>query len=181
MIYLSKMTKKEFFAKVDRTSENSKKNALIKHIALFQKEINYYKKRQSNCLGRILSKVNYIYVQIFMYVYVIAFNVIIISTLQGYKEIEETTTINTRLRLRALFSIPSKINESIDTSLNEWAIVYDILAYVFVCMNAFFIIVWIIFRLPLYYKLDKIVYMEENKIKSKNDISTCKKIYIAIV
>jgi hypothetical protein len=181
MIYLSKMTKKEFFANVDRTSENSKKNALIKHIALFQKEINYYKKRQSNCLGRILSKVNYIYVQIFVYIYVVTFNIVIISTLQGYKELEETETINTRLRLRSLFSIPSKINESIDTSLNEWAVIYDILAYIFVCMNAFFIIVWIIFRLPLYYKLDKIVYLEENKIKSKHDISMCQKIYIAIV
>jgi hypothetical protein len=103
-------------------------------------------------------------------------------TLEGYikTESEETEPIWIRRFLRALIEIPSKITNSIELSINDWGMVYDWISYIFCGINGIFILSWIIVKMPLYFKLDKYKYMEENKIENENDLSVWRKILIVI-
>ncbi len=182
MIYLSEMTKVEFEHNVDRTSETSKKSELLKNIPLFQKEINYYKKRKLNWFTKIITHLDYIYVQLFVYMCAVVFNILMIFTLQGYKGIEENEVADTRRRnLRSLIHVPQKITDGIDLSIKDWGVVYDIIAYIFVALNGLLILSWIIIKMPLYYRLDRLKYMQENKIASKKDLTIWNKMYIAVI
>lgn len=181
MIYLSEMTKTEFEHNVNRTSETSKKSELLKNVPLFQKEINYYKKRKLNCFTKMISRLDYIYVQIFVYLYAVIFNILMIVTLQGYKEIEENSTADTRRNLRELLTPSSKIENGIDLSIDDWGMIYDTLAYVFVVLNGILIISWVFIKMPLYYRLDRLKFMEEHKISSKTELTIWNKLQIAVV
>ena len=182
MIYLSEMTKTEFEHNVNRTSETSKKSELVKNVPLFQKEINYYKKRKLNCFTKMISRLDYIYVQIFVYLYAVIFNVLMIVTLQGYKEIEENSIADTRRRnLLELITSSSKIENGIDLCIDDWGVIYDTLAYIFVALNGILIISWIFIKMPLYYRLDRLKFMEEHKISSKSELTIWNKLQIAVV
>ena len=189
MIYLSEGTKIEFVNNVNRDSETTKKNDLVRHIEYFQKEIKYYQKRQG-FLTKFFSRIDFTYIQIFVYLYALALNLFMLFTLSGdtrMTPIEE----DERRRLRMLSvdrnkrdlgskEVDALITSIINESIDEWAEYYNIITYIFVVINGFFISLWIVFRMPLYYRLDKIKYMETHKITDKTQLTTLNKIRIAL-
>ena len=185
IIHLTEMTKEEFVQNVDRTNENSKKTELVRSIPLFQLEIEYFKNTKVGCISKIILSINYIYIQIIMYVYAVIFLIIMLFTLEGYKKIEPIKSDDSRRLteslLRNLIEIPSSITNAIDESIQKYGIYYDFINYIFVALNGIFIISWIAVKMPLYYIFDKFKYMEENKIEKEEDLTLLNKIYISVI
>ena len=187
--YLTNMTKKEFIYNVDRTNENSKKFELVRGIPLFQLEIEYFKNMKVNFISRIILKIDYLYIQILMYLYATAFLLIMLFTLKGYTKIEPVIESSSTLRelssisttARKLIEIPSYITSSIDESIEKYGLMYDIINYVFVALNGAFIISWIAVKLPLYYIFDKFKYMEQKKITREEDLTFLRRMHISIL
>ena len=171
MIYLSTGTKLEFVATADRDSEASKKGYLIRHVGYFQKEIKYYKKRRDR-LTILFASINFTYIQVFLYLYAVVLNLFMLFTLTGDMRINW----NYKADAEEKQYISSLINDSID----KWSYYYNILAYLYCCLNGIFVLLWLIFRMPLYYRLDKIKFMEQHKIAKKSDLTIWNKIYIAL-
>ena len=174
--YLSNDTKFEFEKNVKRTNETSKKNDLVGHVDLFIKEINFNKKITSK-FNLFFGKINYDYIQWFSYFYALAINLFMIFTLKGDNRIMPPDEQTIRERREA----PTIIKDLIQKSLNNWSDDYNKLVYIFVVINLIFIISWIYFRMPLYYRLDKIIYMEENNISDKNKLTLFDKIKIILI
>jgi hypothetical protein len=170
MIYLSTGTKLEFVATADRDSEASKKGYLIRHVGYFQKEIKYYKKRRDR-LTILFASMNFTYIQVFLYLYAVVLNLFMLFTLTGDMRINSAYKVDHEEKVY----ISSLINESID----KWSHYYNILAYLYCGLNGIFVLLWVIFRMPLYYRLDKIKFMEQHKITKKSDLTIWNKIYIA--
>ena len=177
--YLSKGTKSEFEREVNRESETSKKNDLIRNVIYFQKEIKYYQNKQSY-ISRWISKIDFLYVEICSYIYALLFNLLILFTLYGDKkisfnsEIEEDSISERRANSKS-------IQSSIDNSIDRWGKIYDIICYIYVSFNGICIFIWIYFKLPLYYKIDTLKFMEEKNIQNKKQLKLCQKIYIILV
>ena len=176
--YLSNGTKSEFEREVNRDSETSKKNDLIRNVIYFQKEIKYYQSKHSK-VSRFISKIDFLYVQIGSYIYALIFNLLILLTLKGDTKIsfdnDETGSI------RARRTDKKGIQSSIDRSIKNWAKIYDLICLLYVSINGIFIFVWIYFRMPLYYKIDSLKYMEENNIANKKQLKLYQKIYIILI
>ena len=177
MIYLSNGTKSEFEREVDRDSETSKKNDLVTHVTYFQKEINYYQNKQST-LAQWISKIDFLYVQIASYIYFLIFNLLILFTLKGDTHItsdeKEYENVQSRRENR------SEIKTLINQSLSEYDNIYNIMCYIGVFINGFFILVWTYFRLPLYYQVDRLKYMKIHSIPKEELLSFFQNTYIII-
>ena len=167
MIYLTEMTKEEFVYNVDRNSENSKKFELIRSVSLFQLEIEYFKNTKVSWISKIILSIDYIYVQIFMYIFALLFIMFMLSTLEGYKGIEPIIDEKEERRrnLRNLMYIPPKIINSLNLSIDSWGDIYNYICYVFCSLNGILIFSWIAVKMPLYYMIDKFKFMEEMKLK----------------
>ncbi len=193
MIHLTEMTKEEFVHNVDRTNENSKKCELVRNLPLFQLEIEYFKNIKVNFIQRLILSVDFIYIQIIMYLYATVFLIIMLFTLEGYKKIEPIIESDGRRRrlteilpafnntTRKLIQIPSSITDAIDESISKYGVYYDFIDYGFVALNGLFIVSWVAVKMPLYYIFDKFQYMEENKIKKEEDLTLLNKIYIGAI
>ena len=96
--YLTNMTKKEFIYNVDRSNENSKKCELVRSVPLFQLEIEYFKNIKVSFLSRIILSIDFIYIQIIMYLIATALLIIMLFTLEGYTGIEPVIESNENLR-----------------------------------------------------------------------------------
>ena len=178
MMYLSKGTKSEFEREVNRDSEITKKNDLVRNVIYFQKEIKYYQNNHSN-LSRLFSKIDFLYIQMGSYIYALLFNLLLLFTLNGdikitFEEIEEGSIKSRRINR-------DKIQSLIDKSIYKWGTIYDSLCYFYVILNGVFIFAWIYFRMPLYYKIDRLKYIEENNIQNKKNLTFCQKIYIIVI
>ena len=176
--YLSNGTKSEFEREVNRDSETSKKNDLIRNAVYFEKEIKYYQRKQSR-ISSWISKIDFLYVQIGSYIYALFFNLLILLTLNGDVKITfENKEIGT---IKSRRTDINGINDSIDNSIYKWGIFYNLLCYIYVSLNGICIFLWIYFRMPLYYKIDRLKYMEENNILNKKHLKFYQKIYIILV
>ena len=172
--YLSKETKIEFERTVIRTSETSKKNGLVEHIQLFMKVIRYNKKNRKTDKN-LFDSLDYTFIQWFSYCYALWINLFMIFTLKGDTRTTHVDTLEQRRKDTT--GIKNLINKSID----EWGNYYNIFVYIFVILNLIFIISWIYFRMPLYYRLDKIIYMEENNISDKSKLKFMDKFKILLI
>ena len=187
--YLTNMTKKEFIYNVDRSNENSKKCELVRSVPLFQLEIEYFKNIKVGFLSRIILSIDFIYIQIIMYLYATAFLMIMLFTLEGYTGIEPVDESSERIRrlsslsptVRKLIEIPSYITQAIDESINKYGLMYNFINYGFAILNVLFILSWVTVKLPLYYIFDKFKYMEEKKITREEDLTFLRKMYISII
>ena len=178
MMYLSKGTKSEFEREVNRDSEITKKNDLVRNVIYFQKEIKYYQNNQSN-LSRLFSKIDFLYIQMGSYIYALLFNLLLLFTLNGDTKITFEETEEGSIKSRRINR--EKIQSSIDKSIYNWGTIYDIICYLYVILNGLFIFAWIYFRMPLYYKIDRLKYIEENNIQNKKNLTICQKIYIIVI
>ena len=188
--YLTSMTKKEFIHNVDRSNENSKKCELVRNVPIFQLEIEYFKNIKVSFISRIILNIDFIYIQIIMYLYATIFIIIMLFTLEGYTKVEPIIEPSESIRrlsdfssntIRNLIEIPLYVNEAIDKSINKYGYIYDCINYGFVALNGLFIVSWIAVKLPLYYVFDKFKYMEEKRISREEDLTFLSKLYISIV
>ena len=177
MIYLSNGTKAEFEQKVNRESETSKKNDLVRHLAYFQKEIEYYK-NDSSSLSHWVSKIDFIYVKWASYLYALVLNLITLFTIVG-DNILSPTNDNSYDIIKNRRNDEDGIQKKIDLSINKWHKLYSILNYIYLGLNGILIFIWIYFRLPLYFELDKIKFFEENT--NKKTLKFWDKLYIFVV
>ena len=177
--YLSKGTKAEFEREVNRDSETSKKNDLIRNVIYFQKEIKYYQKKHS-IISNWISKIDFLYVEIISYIYAIFFNLLILFTLDGDKIISNNNNIEENI-IKERREDKKAIQLSIDSSIYNWGMTYNIICYIYVCFNGICTLLWIYFRMPLYYKIDRLKYMEENNVQNKKQLKLYQKIYIILV
>ena len=178
MVYLSKGTKSEFEREVDRDSETSKKNDLVTHVTYFQKEINYYQQKQS-ALAQWIAKIDFLYVQIASYIYFLIFNLLILFTLEGDTQHNQSEgdlgeVIQVRRENR------KAITKLIYSSLSKYADIYNYMCYFGCFINGFFIFVWTYFRLPLYFQVDRLKYMKIHKIQKEEQLSFFQRLYIVI-
>ena len=178
MIYLSNGTKSEFEREVNRDSETTKKNYLVRNVKYFQKEIKYYQNKQSK-LYRWVSKVDFLYIQILSYIYALLFNLFILFSLNGDNKLSNENDEKGSVESRR--TDKNKIQLLIDESIYKWGNTYNIFCYIYAALNGIFILIWIYFRMPLYYKIDRLKYMEENNIQNKKNLTICQNIYIIII
>ena len=176
MIYLSNGTKAEFEQNVNRSSETFKKNDLIRHLGYFQKEIEYYKNNYSS-LSHWVSKIDFYYVKWASYLYALLINVLALFTIYGDTRLSVTND-NAYDVIKIRRSDKNGIQQRIDYSIDKWHKMYQILNYIYMILNGVLIFIWIYFRLPLYYELDKIKYFEENI--HKKSLNFWDKLYIII-
>ena len=173
------MTKKEFIYNVDRSNENSKKCELVRSVPLFQLEIEYFKNIKVSFLSRIILSIDFIYIQIIMYLYATGLLMIMLFTLEGYTKIEPVNESSERIRrlsslsstVRNLIEIPSYINQSIDESIEKYGLIYNFINLGFVILNGLFILSWVTVKLPLYYIFDKFKFMEEKKNNKRRGLN----------
>ena len=179
MIYLSNGTKSEFEREVNRDSETSKKNELVTHITYFIKEINYYQNKQST-LAQWISKIDFFYVQIACYIYFLFFNLFILFTLKGDTDLSQLNEEEIYDPIQIRRENDTHIRTLINNSLSSYNHIYNIICYLGVAINGFLIVIWTYFRLPLYFKVDKLKYMKINNITKEEHITFFQNIYIII-
>ena len=176
MIYLSNGTKAEFEQNVNRSSETSKKNDLIRHLQYFQKEIEYYKNDESS-LSHWVSKINFLYVKWASYLFALIINIITLFTIIGDNRLSATNDDSYEI-IKNRRNDKNGIQKRIDYSIDKWHKMYIILNLIYLSINGILIYIWIYFRMPLYYELDKIKYFEENS--HKKSLNFWDKLYIII-
>ena len=174
MIYLSEASKLEFIKIVDRESETTKKNDLMRHVTYFIKEIKYYQKK-SSYIHNLISSIDFYYVQIFSYIYAVGINLFMLFTLMGDTN---STVVGTNEERR---KNKPYIKSLIDQSIDKWGKNYNIVIYLYVAINGILILTWIYFRMPLYFRLDKEKYMEDKKLTDKNKLTVWNKLKIALI
>ena len=177
MIYLSNGTKAQFEHKVNRESEISKKNDLVRHLEYFHKEIEYFKNNYSS-ISHWVSKFNFLYAKWVSYILALLLNLLALFTISG-DNILSSSNDNSYDILKIRRKDRTGIEQRINFSINKWQLIYDILNYIYIFLNGILIIIWLYFRLPLYYKLDKIKFFQQNIHKKTLNIRD--KLYIIIV
>jgi hypothetical protein len=170
MKFLSKETKKQFRKNANRDNEITKKNDLMKYIEYFIKEINYFKKIYYKW-DYAFSKIDFKYMILLSYLYAIFYNLLLLLTIKGDNIISGLDKIKGRRQNELI------INNLINNSINQWSLVYQIFDFIYLLLNIILILLWILYKLPLYYKIDQIKYKEIHLSKNKK-LSFYDKIYI---
>jgi hypothetical protein len=168
MQFLSKETKIDFQDNLKRDNETSKKYGLIRYIEYFQKEIIYYKK-YLNKWQFLFLKIDYYYLNILSYLFALVFNLLLLFTITGDNRI-----VNPENKMQKNI----KIKYLISSSINKWSLIYDIIIFLFLVFNGIIIILWIIYKLPLYFQIDQIKYKELLKINKNKKLNLYDKIYV---
>ena len=173
MQLLSQSTRLEFYKNVNRDNETSKKNDLMKYIEYFIKEIKYYRK-YNNKWDVWFSKINFYYLEITSYMIALVYNLLLLFTIRGDIRITGDYTLKERRQNK------NKIINLIDYSINEWAFIYYIFNWIYLALNGIFILLWIRYKLPLYYREDKINFRETFKKDKSKKLNIFDKLYILI-
>jgi hypothetical protein len=170
MQFLSEETKLGFIRKVNRDSESSKKNDLIRYIDFFIQEIKYYKKYHNKWDFWFL-KIDFYYLILFSYLYVLVYNMILLFIVKGDVQISEVN------KLKERYQNEVKMKYIIDNSIKQWNSLYNIFDILYFVLNLILIVLWIIYKLPLYFKIERIKYKEIFELKTKK-LHFYHKIYI---
>ena len=173
MQLLSEGTKNEFKRNVNRDNETSKKNDLMKYIEYFIKEIKYYKK-YNNKWDVWFSKINFNYLELISHIFAIFYNLILLFTIKGDIQITGSDTLKDRRQNKM------RIMHLIDISIYKWHLVYYFFNWIYLALNGIFIFLWMRYKLPLYYREDKINYREIFKKDKHKRLNIFEKIYVLI-
>ena len=171
MQYLSNESKIEFNENVNRDNEMSKKYDILRYLEYFIKEIRYYKKRQ-NKRNFLILKIDFYYLNLLSYFFALLYNIILLFILKGDNEISNAEYLEKRRKDK------TKITNLINNSINDNNIIYIFNNFFNLILNAVLILLWIIYKLPLYYLIDQIKYKEQYKSNKNNKLTFCDKIYI---
>ena len=173
MQLLSQSTRLEFYKNVNRDNETSKKNDLMKYIEYFIKEIKYYRK-YNNKWDVLFSKINFYYLEISSYIFALVYNLLLLFTIKGDIRITRNYTLKERRQDK------KNILNLIDYSINEWISIYYLFDWIYFALNGVFIILWIRYKLPLYYREDKINYRENYKKDKNKKLNVFDRLFILI-
>ena len=173
MQYLSDETKIEFKEKVKRDSEMSKKYDILRFLEYFIKEINYYKKIQKLWNFWIL-KIDFYYLNLLSYFFALLYNILLLFIIRGDNEISNIDDLKNRRKNKI------EIDKLINNSMSDHNLIYIINNYFNLILNTILILLWVIYKLPLYYQIDQIKYKEEYKTNKNKKLSFIDKIYILV-
>ena len=173
MKYLSKGTKIELIKNVNRDNETSKKYDLMRYVEYFFKEIKYNNK-YNNKWDIWLSKTNYYILERLSYAFALMYNFFLLFTIKGDTQITTNDTLKERIQNKI------KIENIINNSIKEWNIIYDVINWVYLVLNGVFIVIWMRYKLPLYYRLDKVKYKDLFKKDKNKKLNIFEKIYVII-
>lgn len=81
--YLSEETKLEFITTVNRENEYTKLNGLMESVNLFKEEIEYKMRHKHTQVIKFLSKLNFYWLQVALYMIALIINIIILVTIEG--------------------------------------------------------------------------------------------------
>ena len=172
MKFLSRETKKQFLKNANRDNETTKKSELMKYIEYFIKEIKYSKKNYDKW-DYCFSKIDFKYMISISYLFSVFYNLLFLLTIKG------DNTISKLDKLKGRRQNELKINNLINNSVNHWSVVYKALGFIYLILNGILILLWILYKLPLYYKIDQIKYKEIHISKNKK-LSFYDKVYILL-
>ena len=170
---LSKGTKLELMTNINRDNETSKKYDLMRIIEYLFKEIKYNYK-YNNKWDIWLSRTNFYYLELTSYAFALMYNFILLFTIKGDTQITKSDTLKERIQNK------SKIQSLINYSINDWNIIYYAINWIYLILNGIFIGIWIRYKLPLYYRLDKVKYRELFKKDKSKKLNILEKIYILL-
>ena len=173
MKFLSKETKIEFNENVNRDNETTKKYDLMRYVEYFIKEIRYFKKYQ-NRWNVLFFKIDYYYLDVLSYFFALFYNIILLITLKGDNKISNIELFKQRRKSK------TKISQLISNSILKWNLLYKINIYFNLILNGLLIVVWIVYKLPFYYEIDKIKYKESLKSTKNKKLYLNDKIYILL-
>ena len=171
MKYLSRATKSDFKKNVNRDSETSKKYYLMRYVEYFLREIKYNKKYNRN-LNILFSKINFDVIEKLSYFFALIFNIFLLSIMKGDIQVTDSNTLEERFKNKTV------IKNLINNSINQWNFIYKLMTYIYLILNGIFIILWIKYKLPLYYRIDKIKYIEVFKKDKNKSLYYIEKLYI---
>jgi hypothetical protein len=176
MRFLSKETKIDFKENVNRDNETSKKYDLIRYIHYFLKEIKYFKTYHNKWDFWFL-KFDFYYLDLLSYSIAFMYNLLLLFTLKGDNQITYSNDSNS---LEQRYRNQNIIQILIGNSINNWNIIYKIINYFYLLLNGILILLWIVYKLPLYYRIDSIKYREKFKIYKKKKLGFSDKLYIIL-
>jgi hypothetical protein len=205
---LSKESKKEFLHNVDRENQFTKLEQLLDNVDYFCEEIDYNSNRSNNLILRFLRSFNYKYIQRFLFFLALIINLIVLITLQGDTNVYQSHDSAASLYQEIYFEYFNKnateivlqhnnngltvpdiphfedrrvyIKDLIVHSISIWQVYYHFLTVALIILCFFFIVCWFIAKFPLYFRVAKRRFIDENKIKDTNQLTIMDKINIAI-
>ena len=172
-IYLSEDSKINFLNIANRESEKSKKNDLLKNIDYFIDEIQYYKNSKNFVIKWFLKK-SFINWNEFGYLLTLVFNLFLLFTIKGDYQITEINSIKYRRKDKL------KTDFLIKNSVNYWDKYNSYILSGYVIKNIIIITIIFYSRISIYYRLDKLKYINYYKKKQKN-ICVKDKLYIFFI
>lgn len=151
--YLSNASKHEFFEYVNRETRYTKLFSLIEACDYFYEEIMYNSQRKGNYPLRLFNKMNYKYIEIFVFFLTFVNNTVLLATWD-------------------LSEIPSGDISTIGF--------ISILAYIQLIVNCFSFLVWFLSKFPLYYLIEIKKHAVSYK-KEVDNLSIWTKIKVALI
>ena len=171
MKFLSKETRKEFKKNVNRDNETCKKNDLMRYIEYFFKEIKYYEKYH-NKWDLFFLKLDFYYLILLSYLFALIYNLLLLFLIKGDNQISTSDILKERRQNKI------KIQVLIDNSIKQWNLINIIFGYINLILNLILITLWVLYKLPLYFKIDQIKYREIFKINKNKKLCLSDNIYV---
>ena len=173
--YLSEDSKVNFLNNANRQSEKSKKNDLLRNIDYFIAEMQYYK-NSKNMIIKWFSKRSFIHLNGVGYLIVVILNLFLLFTIKGDYQISKISNIKDRRKNKSI------IDFLIKKSVNYWDKFYLYIVRGYIIKNLIIIVLIFYSRVSLYYKLDKLKYINHYRKKQKQKTIHIKdKIYIFFI
>ena len=166
--YLSKTTKFDFVTNVDRHSRCVKLFSLVEYCAYFLEEIRYNKENaKNNIILKFSNKINFYYVEIFMFLICLTINIYMLSVLQLQDVLFDRQTHTFH---KYLYKSPEETRlKPFDSNsvMNHDSIIRGISIFQ-VIINLIFFIIWTLSKLPLYIIIDMKKFCLKNNLKEED-------------
>jgi hypothetical protein len=177
--FLSEDTKKEFLKTVNRENQFTKLYDLIRNVDYFKKEIEYNSTYSNSLIYTTLKNLNYNLIQILVFIFALIINIYMFVNLKGdqrkiYGYTDGTIPpaltnqyhkFDNKTEDPYLLWERESIHNMTLVSIDQHADVYHSMTLVLIAINLFFILCYLIFKVPLYYEIEVIKYTEHHKVK----------------
>jgi hypothetical protein len=177
--FLSEDTKKEFLKTVNRENQFTKLYDLIRSVDYFKKEIEFNSTFSKNRVYTTFKNLNYNLIQILVFLFALIINLYMFVNLEGDQRkiygytdgtippslTEDYHKFDNRTEGALLLWEREAIHNMTLTSIDNHSNVYHTMTLVLIGINLFFIICYLIFKVPVYYEIELIKYTEHHKIR----------------
>ncbi len=165
--YLTKSTKIDFLKNVNRHSRYAKLFSLIENCDYFLDEINFNKENaRKNIFLKISTKINFYYVEFFMFLVCLTINIYMLATLSVGDLLYDPNTDSFKkyYHQELEVEIPTVTADQVKRHNN----VIKGISIFQVIINVFFVMVWMFSKFNLYMKIDRKKFCLKNNIKEED-------------